>query len=365
MSFASVMILGGYGNFGKRIAKALALADIPLIIAGRDEKKAKLLLAELPGSHHQIAIFDAHTHLDKALAEYKPHVLIHTAGPFQGSNYNVAESCIKAGVHYLDLADGRNFVTEFSVLDSAAKAAGISAISGASTVPALSSAVITHFLPEFSQLDEVQFGISPGQKAERGLATTQGILSYLGKPLKAAAGKISEPPYGWQDIHRIIYPALGKRWMANCDIPDMDLLPAHFGLKRIQFSAGMENSALHLGMWFLSWLVRAGLPLTLQNHAESLLKMSHWFDRFGSDKGGMHIFMRGLNMQGKPSEKRWFIIAHEGHGPHIPTIPAIVLAKKLANSVPLPVGAYPCIAKVTLEEYLAELHGLAIETYSA
>ena len=36
-----VLILGGYGNFGKIISKGLSELDIPIIVAGRSEPKAK------------------------------------------------------------------------------------------------------------------------------------------------------------------------------------------------------------------------------------------------------------------------------------------------------------------------------------
>ena len=44
-------------------------------------------------------------------------------------------------------------------------------------------------------MHSLRYGISPGQKAERGLATTEGILTYVGKPLRAFAGD-DGPPYG-------------------------------------------------------------------------------------------------------------------------------------------------------------------------
>ncbi len=50
------------------------------------------------------------------------------------------------------------------------------------------------------------------------------------------------------------------------------------------------------------------------------------------------------------------------YGPHIPTIPAIVLAKKIAKGAALAAGAYPCVAQVTLTEYLAELKEYPITT---
>ncbi len=171
-------------------------------------------------------------------------------------------------------------------------------VSGASTVPGLSSAVLEHFRSEFAEIDSLKFGISPGQQAERGLATTQGILSYVGKPLKPFPGH-RHTVYGWQDLYRQPYPDIGKRWMANCDIPDLDLLPERYGIKSIQFSAGLELSALHLGLWGLSWLVRAGLPLNLPRFAKPMLAASNWFNGMGSADGGMHVIITGKDRDGR------------------------------------------------------------------
>ena len=122
-------------------------------------------------------------------------------------------------------------------------------------------------------MKSLRFGISPGQKTERGLATTKAILSYVGKPLKPFPnefGKALHQVFGWQNIYRQTYPELGQRWMANCDVPDLDLLPKQYGLKEIHFSAGMELSIVHLGIWALSGLVRAGFPLDLAKHSDHL-----------------------------------------------------------------------------------------------
>ncbi|HZF99242.1 MAG TPA: hypothetical protein VEY92_13600 [Pseudoxanthomonas sp.] len=44
------------------------------------------------------------------LVALAPGIVIHSAGPFQGCDYRVAEACLAAGVHCIDLADGRDFV---------------------------------------------------------------------------------------------------------------------------------------------------------------------------------------------------------------------------------------------------------------
>jgi hypothetical protein len=356
-----VLVLGGYGNFGKRIAHVLTRQTIPVIIAGRDRGKAQTIVNELPPSLAEIAVFDVNKNLDEQLKLLKPSLIINTCGPFQTTDYSIAKSCIAHGIHYIDLADGRDFVTQITSLDSEAKSHDVTIISGASTVPALTSAVIEHYLTQISEIESLTFGIAPGQKAERGLATTQAILGYVGKKLKACAGY--EVRYGWQDIYIQNYPHLGKRWMANCDIPDLDLLPIKYGIKRIKFSAGMENPLVHMGIWALSWLIRIGLPLNLSNYSSALLKASHWFDYLGSADGGMHIILHGKDKAGTTITKKWFIIALDGDGPYIPTIPAIVLAKKIISGQFSTRGAMACVGLISLKEYLQELKDFKVSTF--
>jgi short subunit dehydrogenase-like uncharacterized protein len=91
------------------------------------------------------ATLDIHTpDLERALQALAPHVVVHTCGPFQGQQYHVAAACIAAGAHYIDLADGREFVAGIGCLQKQALAAGLAVISGASSVPALSSTVADH-----------------------------------------------------------------------------------------------------------------------------------------------------------------------------------------------------------------------------
>ncbi len=266
-------------------------------------------------------------------------------------------------MHYVDLADGRDFVTGIVALNEEAKRAAASVIAGASTVPGLSSAVIEYYASEFAEIDELVYGITPGQKAERGLATTQGILTYVGKRLRPFAG-VKSSVYGWQDLYRQDYPELGRRWMANCDIPDLDLLPLRYGIKSIRFSAGLELSLMHLGLWGLGWLVRLGLPLNLPRRAGFLLAASNWFDRFGTQDGGMHMILRGRGPDGAPHERCWFIVAKDGDGPQIPCVPAILIARALARGEEMARGAYACVGLVSLEAYARELRGYRIAMQS-
>lgn len=353
----TVCVLGGYGVFGSRIIRALVRDAIPVIIAGRTQKPANQLAKELkqqyPHANIQTAIFDVRQSIANNLNMLRPTVLINTCGPFQISDFSIATTCIALGIHYIDLADARDFVNQIQNLDETAKKNQVMVISGASTVPGLTSAVIEHFQPQFKQITSLDFGISPGAKTPRGTATTKAILSYLGKPLKPFPG--GEKAFGWQNLHSVVYPEIGRRWMGNCDVPDLDLLPQKYHISQLRFVAGMESGLLHLGIWGLSWLVRLGLPINLMKYADLLLRLSHIFDVFGTDEGGMHIILKGIDHNNNPLIIKWFIIVKKGDGPYVPTVPAVILAKKIiANTFNHP-GAQPCLGLVGLTEYLQEM----------
>src|SRR5258708_12483567 len=95
------------------------------------------------------------------LRELAPAVLIDTVGPFQARDRKLAELCIDLGIHYVDLADGREFVQNVVALNAAAVRHNVLVVSGASTVPALSSAVVEHLAAEFSDVEETTIGIPP------------------------------------------------------------------------------------------------------------------------------------------------------------------------------------------------------------
>ncbi|MDB5797785.1 MAG: Saccharopine dehydrogenase-related protein [Paucimonas sp.] len=136
------VVLGGYGNFGARVCRGLMRCpDINVVVAGRDEERAARLAADLGASASHARIDAGHPDLAQQLRALGAGLVIHTAGPFQQQGYDVPLAVAAAGAHYLDLADGRRFVCDFpGVLDGAFRRQGRTAITGASTVPALSSA---------------------------------------------------------------------------------------------------------------------------------------------------------------------------------------------------------------------------------
>lgn len=361
-----VLVIGGYGNFGSFISARLAQAEnIQLVIAGRSIDKARTLAGQLDAVYPpEIIALDIHADFSAALVAVAPDVVIHTSGPFQLQGYDVARACIDQGCHYIDLADGRDFVEGITALDTHAKQRGVMVVSGASSVPCLTSAIVDHYLPEFSRLECLDYGITTAQKTNRGLATTAAILSYTGKPFKTLIGGRMQDVYGWQSLRMRKYDGLGWRLLGNCNIPDLSLFPKRYAdLKTVRFFAGIEVQFIHIGLWMLSWGVRFKLINTLEKAAPFLLKASSLFNKVGTDKSGFHMTLSGTGMNGNPQTITFELTARSGDGPYIPCMPAVLLAQKIADrkhGASVVAGAYPCMNIIGLESYLSALKGLDI-----
>ncbi len=367
-----VLIIGAYGNFGRFITKNLAMEDnIQIIIAGRSIDKARVFASTLQAYHQpEMIALDIHNDLEKSLADIKPDIVIHTSGPFQTQGYDVAEACIKQRCHYIDLADGRDFVAGITALDAKAKDRNVLIVSGASSVPCLTSAIIDHYKSEFQTLQSINYGITTAQKTNRGVATTAAILGYTGKRFKTLVNGQEKDIYGWQDLHARKYHGLGWRLLGNCDVPDLALFPKRYpDLQTINFYAGLELPFLHISLWAISWMVRAGLVCRLENAASILLKISYMLDWLGTANSGFHMTISGVGNNGMPKDIHFELIARSGDGPYIPCMPAILLTQKLArasaDNTPIErTGAYPCLGLINLNEYLTALNPFDIQWHA-
>ena len=353
-----VVVLGGAGNFGARIVRALqGDPAIELVSAGR---RATLVAGaeSVPARVLDIMAPD----FTAQLHALEPELVIHCVGPFQGQDYRVAEAALATGAHYMDLADGREFVSRFAVaLAPAAVRAGRVAISGASTLPALSSAVIEQ-LRESLRLDSIEIAIAPGQRAPRGVATLAAVFSYLGRPFPMWRQGRWQTAWGWMDLRRIRF-AFGTRWGAVCDVPDLALWPERIPqLQSVSFHAALEIDLQHLVLWKLAAWRRLGLPLPVERWAAILNRCAGAFDRFGGEWGGMRVSVVGVNSEGRRLRRTWQLTAPAMNGPEIPCMAAILLARRIARGAIPASGAFPCAGFLQLTEFRPEFERWGITT---
>lgn len=361
------VILGGYGNFGARIARRLHSrareTSIEVIAAGRHPERG-----------HSACGFDAgigQARLDiwdhdfpKALTALSPDLVIHCVGPFQGQDYRVAEAALKARCHYIDLADGRAFVGGFEKrFNGEAIDKAVVLVSGASTLPAISSAVIDALGSRLAFLDEIETSIAPAQRSPRGEATLKAVFSYLGRPFEWYVDGSWRTVIGWQELRRIRFKELGKRWSAACEVPDLDFPRTRYPMARtVTFRASLEFASQHIVLAALAGLRRAGIPIPIDQWAEPFEHVATWLGRFGGQKGGMIIAVTGRDATGRRKRLEWHLTAGWKEGPEIPCLPAILLAERLAQGKDIVHGGNACMGYLDLKEFEPEFRRLGIQT---
>jgi hypothetical protein len=361
----SVLVLGAFGTFGRLITHTLAQStDLPIIAAGRRLPRVR---GEFRPGIRLLAI-DSSALSAAALTKLGPAVLIDTVGPFQTRDRKLAETCIDLGIHYLDLADSRDFVQNIQALDAAAIKRNVLVLSGASTLPALSSAVIENLAAAFLEIEEIDIGIAPEHSQPRGLATIRSVLGYVGRPIPVWRQARMGCARGWGDTQRHRYPIpVGERNLSLIDVPDTGLIPLKYPtVRQLAVRAGHEVPLVHHALRVLGLMVRIGLIRDLAGHARMMQRLARCFDGFGSNNGAMHVRLRGRGKDGRLQSRTWTLIAENGDGPRIPTLAAILLTKKLLNvpgHAPIAArGAMPAANLLTLREFEREWRTLAIRT---
>ena len=362
-----VLVIGAGGVFGSRLCEGLLRNGFGLVVAGRSRARAEALAARLraafPESRVDIATLDVATLTAAELQATGAGIVADMAGPFQGAAPTTARAAIAAGLSYVDLADGRDFVAAFPALDAAAKAAGVAALTGCSSTPALSNAVLDRLTEGWREVVSVEAAISPGARAPRGLSVMRAILSWLGRPVRVFDGGEWTMRRGWSGLYRRDFGRAGRRRVSLCDTPDLDLFPARFAPReRALFLAGLEPAAAHLGAWVLAGLVRPFRfdPVPL---AGLLVRLSGWASVAGSDRGAMRVEAFGADGEGRATRAVWRLVAEPGEGPVTPSLPALAAIKAIAAGR-VEAGARACVGVLSLEAIVAEMapHGLATET---
>lgn len=365
-----ILVIGGSGEFGSRLVRGLiGQTDMDVIIAGRDVSRAEVLARQLADDTTPTRIgtarIDNATVTAEQLRATGAFVVVDAAGPFQGNGGRLVRAAIAAGLHYVDLADGRDFVAGFSRFDKEARAGGIVALCGASSTPALSNAVLDRITQYWRQIDSVEIVISPGnQSSPRGLSMIRAILSFAGKPVRVFhnGGWVSRP--GWGMLLRRRIDGLGARWLSLCETPDLDVVAQRFNVRgSVLFRAGLGLTVSHLGLVAASCAVRLGLIRSLEPHARIFQWGAQILKDLGRDRGGMVVEARGTDADGQSIRAVWTLIAEQGHGPFIPTLPALAAVRLLCTGDWREPGAHVCAGILPLDAIEREFAPYRIHTH--
>jgi Domain of unknown function (DUF4166)/Saccharopine dehydrogenase NADP binding domain len=369
----SILIVGGYGVFGGRIVELLENeARLTLVVAGRSLDKAGAFCNARGQTKARLvpAAFDRNGDLATQIAALRPDILVDASGPFQAygeRRYRVVEACIERGVNYLDLADGSDFVAGVGAFDETARAAGLYVLSGVSSFPVLTAAVVRRLSSHMARLDVIRGGIAPSPYAGVGENVIRAIAGYAGQPvaLKRDGANAIGHPFTEQMRFTIAPPGvlpLRNTLFSLVDVPDLRALAELWpDVKSIWMGAGPVPETLHRALAALAWLVRLRLIPTLSPLAP-LMHFATNHLRWGEHRGGMFVEVEGAGETGAPLKRSWHLLAEADDGPLIPSMAVQALVRRVLDGRPPLPGARAATRDLELADYEKLFAGRAIHT---
>ena len=357
-----ILIVGAYGAFGGRLVELLE--DEPrltLLVGGRSVEHARLYCATRARALAGLVptAFDRQHGTLAQLRALRADLVIDASGPFQAygrTPYRLIEQCIECRIPYLDLADGSEFVTGVSRYDKAAREMGIFVLSGVSSVPVLSAAVVRRLSVDMVAVHSIRGGIAPSPFASVGSSVIRAIASYAGQPI--ALWRNGAPATGralTESLHFTIaapgHVPLRRRRFSLVDVPDLRLFPTLWPtLEQVWMGAAPVPAVLHRSLTGFAWLVRLHLlPGLLWLHKAMSWVMGH--ARWGEHRGGMFVEVAGQGADGGKIVREWHLLAEGDDGPKIPCMALeSVVRNLLLGRIPKP-GARAGIEDVSLTDY--------------
>jgi saccharopine dehydrogenase-like NADP-dependent oxidoreductase len=323
-----IVVYGGCGFFGRLLVDdLLKYSNAEIIIASKNprfinfrsyENRVKFVISNINEYESVLATIDG------------AKVAICCVGPFQGLTVNLLLACIEKKVHYIDVADDRDFIERCHSLAQQVEQAGIMAFVGCSVVPGISSLLSKFCLDKIGDIQKTRIFITPGTRHPRGPGSFDCLLSTVGQqysvPLEGQQKMVS----GWTGRERVDFPPLGARWVYFVvDIADYFLQRIYFRVQTVEFKIGSELDLLNrslsalrsvkgfLGLKRLNWI----MPLT-----RTLIYLASWF---GTSQGAIMVEVSGEGKTGV--QKMSLTVFAERQGEVIPSILASIAAQKILD----------------------------------
>jgi short subunit dehydrogenase-like uncharacterized protein len=189
MARAGWLLYGATGYTGGLIAREAVRRGARPVLGGRDAVRLARLAAEL-GLEHRVAPIEA---LAPALAGLG--AVVHAAGPFATTAAPVADACLEAGVHYLDLSGEVSAVLAVAERDQAARARGVMLLPSVGFDAVATNCLAAHVAGRLRGACHLAIGIAGLELLSRGSARSS--VRQLGRPLCVRrGGALAELPAG-------------------------------------------------------------------------------------------------------------------------------------------------------------------------
>ena len=171
------MIYGSYGYTGQLIAEYACQQGLRPVLAGRNADKLKAQAAELSLDY---VVFDL-DNLNASTQALLPFIaVIHCAGPFIRTYKQMADACLAAHTHYLDITGEVEVIEGLSKMDALAKAANMMLLPGAGFDVVPSDCLAMHVKKRLPSANRLILTIASGRRARTaGSSISRGTMKTM------------------------------------------------------------------------------------------------------------------------------------------------------------------------------------------
>lgn len=231
------LIYGANGYTGRLCAREAVARGLRPILAGRSAVAVDAVAREFGLPKRVFGLDDA-----DALARGLEGVacVLHCAGPFLRTSRPMADACLRARVHYLDVTGEIDVFEALAARDDEAKSAGIMLLPGVGFDVVPSDCLAAHLKSRLPEATALVLAIRSLGGLSHGTATT--MVEALGRPGRIReGGRIVDVPIG----HRTIDADFGRGPSTCIAVPWGDVATAWHstGIPRIETFFGVPRSS--------------------------------------------------------------------------------------------------------------------------
>jgi saccharopine dehydrogenase-like protein len=328
------------------VATELARRGHRVIVGGRDISRAFALARTLEGAGHEARRVDV-TDLESCRRGVRgASVVAVCAGPFSALGLAAARAALAERAHYVDIADDRDYIRALRAMDEEFAGAGRVAVYGASSLPAVSSALALSLAEGGRPASRARVTLFIGSANPKGEAAIRALVERLGR----APGEGGERSFRRAETVPLPAP-MGPRRAYTFDGPERDLFPALLSIGEVDVRVGFEWAAVNAG---LALMARTGLPWGRRT-AAALARVAEWLPSVGTTGGAVMVELwwpdgrRGARAVVAPEE-----------GQRIGALPCVAVAHALAGGAPGGPGVRAPAEVLPAAALLAELESAGL-----
>ncbi|OCL26344.1 Saccharopine dehydrogenase [Orenia metallireducens] len=226
-----ILVVGGYGKVGQVICKDLG-SKFPrkVIAAGRNYEKARRFAQKSNGDILPLE-FDIFAGKDRNKVLEEVFLVVMCVDQ---KDIKFIESCLKNGIHYIDITASYNFLAKVKSLQDTAKASDTTAVLSVGLSPGITNLLVKYSKSHLDVLDRVDISVMLGLGEEHGKAAIEWMIDNINTVFKVIKGGGLKEVKSFEDGKRIAFPRnLGSRITYRFNFVEQHILPKTLNIKTV------------------------------------------------------------------------------------------------------------------------------------